>query len=360
MLYARIELPDAARHVSAEPPYIYTTTVSKSFHVYCDVWRNPYFNQDDVENVLEIDGTEPPLVLKPFFGDGMARNSITHLTVPIPLVKSHEHDGMSLASISESPVKQKLLLITDRSATLAVLPHPTTTSHQTGVQPLLQTTLPQCITRLAHAPVRPPWLSSIKSSGVLASNIIGTTVDGTVYSLTILDQPSRVLLKFLENLVLWHREGILVRTGRSEGKGASIIDPEMETWKARVTSSRAVFAFGGGTAMPHDPGFGRSSTGHGSPGSAGDYCINADRLQQFVLPGGTELLLQWLLQSDWEHETLIRVGNDVETRCKRFIELCDDVIPSDHGESESSGRERLERAVGRCILWLRNVAGDFL
>jgi hypothetical protein len=324
--------------------------VSKSFHAY--ILKR--------EEGLAEDGTEHPTEIKTFFGDGVARNAIAHLGVSIPTSDSQTLDNTIPDSTSKTPNEQKLMFITDRSGSLAVLPHPTTATHNSGIQPLLQTTLPQSITRLAHAPVRPPWHANTNTPGILASNIIGTTVDGTVYSLAILDQSSRILLKFLENLVLWDRVGVLVRGKRNDSMGMVIIDPEPEAWRAQTQSPTASFSFGAPGWSQQSPGSRSARGGKALYSTAGNYCVNADRLESFLLPGGSKQLLELLQRSGWDSEVDLRVGNDVETRQQRFMELCEKALPPEDEELDGPAHGRLKQVVGQCVAWLRDIAGDFL
>jgi hypothetical protein len=273
-----------------------------------------------------------------------------------------------------------LIFLSDQSSNLTVLHHTTAVAHSIGTRPLLHTILPQAITRLCLGPVRPPWLLK-DVPGPISQPIIGTCADGSVYAFTLLTPEASLLLKYLENLVYWDAAARLVRIKRDETT-MIVIDPERAIWHHAMTSSRSTTASLSGTTTT-------ASTGSASALAAGNYSINADHLQRFILPGGAAALAALLMQEaseDDDEEVMLRVGNDVATRCLRFMELCETVcwrrgaankddddddadnnedamtMDSDDGKEKEKEDEtvQLQDAVRHCVVWLRAVAGDIL
>ncbi|QDS72385.1 hypothetical protein FKW77_008528 [Venturia effusa] len=280
--------------------------------------------------------------LRLFSSDGLAREALTHLPLHVPLPSS-QSVRLSLSPISallNSPENPNIILGSDRSGTVFGLLHSESPTYQTASQTLFELTLPQCVTHFARSPsIRPPW-RAIADLGVLEADILGSCTDGTVYQFTIIDDKTRLLLKFLENLVRWDREEDMraAQGGKWFGTERVIIDPD--------------WTDGGGED--------KRRTG---------YAINGDYLETFLEEGGGTILKDMLTRrevtanivggggNEWtEYDESSRKwnGNETEMRIKRFGIFLESIL------GEDVEFDDLEEKVEKCVVWLAGVMVELL
>jgi hypothetical protein len=198
------------------------------------------------------------------------------------------------------------------------------------------------VTRFKQGGIRPPWRRNRHPPGVIADDIIASCTDGTIYAFAIVDDPSRVLLKFLENLVTWEGR---VRLGR---RGGAVLNDENDDGEANNEKAGDRFLI--------DPEWETM----GLPQRKSAYAINADMLERFLEGDGVESLKRMLELDDGESPrgragaTGRWNGNARAVRVKRFREILAKVVG---GEEVVEGN--LE-ACAKCIAWLRGVLTDML
>ena len=173
------QLPSIGTHVTVSGTYIYISTLQHS-HICYEVIPCPIDNQIRFEQV---------------FTDSRERSCTHHIVVDI------EHFGYE-----QSP--QTMVLLTDKtSATVSCLSHPVDRTYKNATNTVFEACLPRTVVRLQRGNVRPPWRYPNSANrqghvpGILADDIIGACSDGTIYAFSILSEPARHLLRFLQNLI---------------------------------------------------------------------------------------------------------------------------------------------------------------
>lgn len=317
-----------AIHLSTCSPFIRATTAADSIQTY-KLESKPSAK----------DPTQLQYNLRLFSSDSLAREALTHLPihVPLPSAQPSRISSSPISALLNSSDTPNLILASDRSGTVFALLHTETQTYQTASQTLFELTLPQCVTHFARSTaIRPPW-RAITVSGVLEADILGSCTDGTVYQFTIIDDKTRLLLKFLENLVKWDREEDMrcAQGGKWFGTGDErvIIDPEwVEGEEKRKTG----------------------------------YAINGDFLEIFLKEGGEGVLKGMLTRregpggivgGDWadDYESSRRWnGNEMETRVKRFEYFLEAIL------GEDVEFDDLEEKVEKCVEWLAGVMVELL
>ncbi|KEQ83908.1 hypothetical protein M438DRAFT_406023 [Aureobasidium pullulans EXF-150] len=118
-------------------------------------------------------------------GDG-ARQSASHTTIDV----SHDQDtAMSLNLTSTLERELVGLRIPDPSQPPMIATHDT----------LFTAELPRSVMRIVEAKIRPPWKPAT-APGVLKDDLVGITVDGTVYGFAILDERTTNRLRWVQRL----------------------------------------------------------------------------------------------------------------------------------------------------------------
>ena len=413
-------------HITTSPPFIHAATSNHSVQSF-RVKQSPISGSSG--------SSSSTTTLESFCSDEIARDTITHVPITLPALtlrasaasrntSTEDHSTISsgLGGVfdladGDANADLKLLLCSDRTGTIfgLKLPHPKTI--QTAAQTCFEITLPQCVVKFVnastgqHGGVRPPWNIPLGNSsqaqgknspkrvagdvarGILKSDILGVATDGTLYHFSIVDHASRLLLKFLENLIRWHdveeravemeRVALANAAAKSNTTSATaepstglirsefiIIDPEIIAGKVNSAS----------TATAVGPAMQKASFG-----------ILSDSIEQrLVRPtklvgtaGLADLLKKMLMfesprgmvdEADLQSSRFY--GNDVETRVKRFRELvwnatrdADETLGRNGTLDAREGRGRretkeeppdLERCVVLCLQWLGEVLGDVL
>jgi hypothetical protein len=174
---ATVELPSPAIHITYQDSYIYVSTLQHS-HLCFVITEN--MGKYTFERI---------------FTDSRERNCSAHLVVDMP-----NHDT--------SPTKPSntFVLVNDKkSSSLTGLYKPSARHYKNAAPTLFEACLPRTVVRLQQGDVRPPWRRSATSStpppGILTDDILGACSDGTIYTFSILTQPARHLLRFLQNLI---------------------------------------------------------------------------------------------------------------------------------------------------------------
>lgn len=128
------------------------------------------------------------------FTDSRERNCSSHLILDI-------NNGDEAA-----PKQDTIVLVTDKtSASITGIYHPPERTYKNATDTFFEACLPRTVIRLQQGDIRPPWRRPAKASksaaGVLTDDIIGACSDGTIYTFSILSEPARHLLRFLQNLI---------------------------------------------------------------------------------------------------------------------------------------------------------------
>ena len=158
--------------VTTAPPHIHITT-----------------ERDSTLTLQLIDSSNEPdsrMLRNVARGDG-ARQSISHTTIDIP-----HGDNATLSFNLTSTLGGDLvgLRIPDPSQPPRVAAHDT----------LFTANLFRSIMRIVEAKVRPPWKPVRRTSGVLKDDLVGITLDGTVYGFAILDERTANRLRWVQRL----------------------------------------------------------------------------------------------------------------------------------------------------------------
>ncbi|KAF2502774.1 hypothetical protein BU16DRAFT_554813 [Lophium mytilinum] len=205
-------LPSAGLQITVQGPNIYISTAQDSVYALG----------------IGLSSSSKP-ILQPFFSDAGTRNTLNHLAIRLPPLKFDVDRQNTEVASSSSPARapRTLILISDKSSTLAGLLQPSQEALKNAAPTLLEARLPRCVTRLRRGAIRPSWrrhhpksfdtshlfqranptdqldelLTPSPVPGILVDDIIGTAVDGTLFAFSILDQPAWYILKFLETLV---------------------------------------------------------------------------------------------------------------------------------------------------------------
>jgi hypothetical protein len=180
--------------------------------------------------------------------------------------------------------------------------------------------MPQAIVRLESGNIRPVWRRKL-AAGVKANNIVGVAADGSFYGFSILDEAALRLLQFLQNLMIYHDQGLRSKAKQYHGEPV-IIDPE----------------------------FSKKHHARGSPMNH----VDGDALLRLLDSDGRYLLQEMLESPHWENDaTASHFGNGVEDRVGKFEVLA---------RRTWNGRplEGLEDFVDCVIDWLRVVLSPML
>jgi hypothetical protein len=218
---------------------------------------------DSVQAYLESDpgGPQPPSLHR-VWSDNVARPSLDHLSL------------------------DNMIIISDKSGNVAGLQFGHEKSFETR-RTLFKASMPQAIFKFLRGDFRPPWRRTV-SEGVLDNKIIGVATDGSLYGFSILNEPALLVLKFLENLCIYHKQGSEAKAKRYHGDPI-VIDPELQ-----------------------HKGMKKDESNH----------VNGDTLKCFLGPGGEHLLLKMLQELHWEdNATAGHFGNEVKHRGEKFVEL---------------------------------------
>lgn len=122
-----------------------------------------------------------------------AANAISHLSLEIPGA-THPKDSRKLALVSTKHAE--LIALTSPALNTSVTPQ----LHSTGATISASARLPASLTRLKEGNVRAPWKSK-PPQGVLRDNILGSTSDGRLLSISILDDKLWRKLWWLQRLI---------------------------------------------------------------------------------------------------------------------------------------------------------------
>jgi hypothetical protein len=295
-------------------------------------------------------------ILEPLFSDSIAREATTHfpLFVPPKHIPAHIHYSQANGAVGEveeeaTNLQPNIVLIADKYGSVTGLSHPAKRSHQNAAETLFEISLPQCVTRFKRGQIRPPWRRNQNTAGLIADDIIGSCTDGTVYSFAIVDDPARVLLKFLENLVTWEGRVCLARRSRGFFPSDSFpsahlgMDAEDDNdTEDEISTDRFII----------DPEW--ETTGR--PRRKSSYAINGDILERFLEPDGVDML-RGILELEESHDssrgrdaTGRWNGNARRERVRRFKEILLGVT----GEEEQTEGD-LQMACKKCVGWLREV-----
>lgn len=152
-------------HISTDEPLVYVTT--------------------DQNGLMVFKVEENKLV--PHLNDVRAREGLHHLTIP----------------------EFSLTITSQKNCTIAGLWEPPKRSVENSASIVFEATLPGSVTRFRQIH-RPPWQKSSlglekASAASISDPIIGTSTNGAIYQFEILDEPSRSLLRFIQNMALRDR-----------------------------------------------------------------------------------------------------------------------------------------------------------
>ncbi len=217
---------------------------------------------DSVQAYVESDhnGPQPPS-LHHVWSDNVARPSLDHLDL--------DH----------------MIIVSDKSGNVAGLRF-----HEKRFdtrRTLFKASMPQAIFKFLRGDFRPPWRRTV-SEGVIDNKIIGAATDGSIYGFSILDEPALLMLKFLENLCIYHKQGSEAKAKRYHGDPI-VIDPELQR-----------------------KGMKKDESNH----------VNGDTLKCYLGADGEHLLLKMLQERHWEDSaTAGHFGNEVKHREEKFVEL---------------------------------------
>ena len=286
---AKIMMRSAGRHVTMRDTFIYVSTANESLQVYRYLHRQLMY----------------------WHGDTVARNTICHL-----------HD-----------FKSDLIFISDMSGSVTGLWQPATPQANNALTTVFEGRLPQAITRLTQVS-RPSWTEDVLIPGgairlqeeardctsALEVNssttfdcrskaFIGTSTDGTVTQLLVLEKGWR-LLKFVQNMCERHR---------------SICPFMVDCPKSRLEPTA------------DNPRF---------------MHISGDVLNRLYEKGAARMLTRMLDEPflRGHREEQLGISGSVEERWKRFIELSAEVL----GERNMQGWGR-EKVLEEVVRWMKYV-----
>ncbi|KAL9041809.1 MAG: hypothetical protein Q9214_003978, partial [Letrouitia sp. 1 TL-2023] len=157
----RTSMRSRGNYISVYGSYIYVSTAAQSLSIY---------TIEDQKFSLQ-------------FSDSIERPSIYHLYDP----------------------KRSVILASDMSNRLAGLWQPPQVRMDRSAPTVFEANLPASITRLCRIS-RPPWLQRHQRfSDHVREAFIGSSVDGTIYQFVLLDKPSWMLLRFVQNMMMRNR-----------------------------------------------------------------------------------------------------------------------------------------------------------
>jgi hypothetical protein len=128
------------------------------------------------------------------FADSRERKCASHLVLD------------TLGGDQSSQSTSTIALITDKSSSsVSGLYHPSESTYKDAADTVFEACLPHAVVRLQRGDIRPPWrrpaFSSKLSPGIITDDIIGACSEGTIYTFSILAEPARHLLRFLQNVI---------------------------------------------------------------------------------------------------------------------------------------------------------------
>jgi hypothetical protein len=378
--FCRTAVPDTVRSISVRKPFIYISTVSKSFMSYT------FYDNDGYVDIGAAESNAHALpAIEKFFADTQARPTTTHVVVPI--INNGQTSSPGLPQSSMTPKETQVVIVTDLTGGVTVLAHPTEPPergvHRISRVPIVHGTLPHFISRLSQ-PFTPPLFLQPSStyrrplthngtllhpdavqSHVVARPILASSPSGSLTLIKLVDRDAALLLKFLLNLSNHH------------GRGQAVV-------KGLVSPSRVI-------VTPLNPLFASTTQQQNWPD---DMLLNGNILSQFCGSDGKKRLHAMLEARTWEEEMgpeeserADRVGNDVKGRVDLFLELLEAVLgekqdlqtesnlnTDDTMEdkdfdgsdvdmkdledvSEISGR-KVKMAIERCCIWLEGMLAD--
>ncbi|MCJ1468244.1 hypothetical protein MMC07_006872 [Pseudocyphellaria aurata] len=150
-------------HISTHEPLVYVTTDQNGLMVF------------------RVEETK----LVPHLNDANARDGFHHLTIP----------------------ELSLTITSQKTCTIAGLWEPPKRRVDGSASTVFEAALPGSITRFRRIR-RPPWQKSLRldgSSAATSDPILGTSTNGAIYQFDILDESSRSLLRFIQNMALLDR-----------------------------------------------------------------------------------------------------------------------------------------------------------
>jgi hypothetical protein len=332
--------------LTTSPPVIHVTTSSDSLQAY-ELKARPSTAASSSSNTTTY-------TLEPLFSDSIARETTTHFPLYIPpkYIPAHTSSPQTngvVNEVVEANAQPNIVLIADKYGSVTGISHPTKKSHQNAAETFFEISLPQCVTRFKRGEIRPPWRRNQSIPGVIADDIIGSCTDGTVFAFAIVDNPTRILLKFLENLVTWEERVRLGRRGRGFFPLSLSSNPNPsndayyndDTEEERSTDRFII-----------DPEWETT----GQPQRKSSYAINADVLERFFEKDGVDTLRELLEHEDSGERSQNRGatgrwnGNSRQERARRFTE----VLARALGVEESMEGD-LDEACMKCVGWLREV-----
>jgi hypothetical protein len=100
-------------------------------------------------------------------------------------------------------IQGTIVLVNDKKgSSITGLYHSSVRTHKNAAPTVFEACLPRTVVRLQQGDVRPPWRRpATPTVGVLTDDIIGACSDGTIYTFSILSEPARHLLRFIQNLI---------------------------------------------------------------------------------------------------------------------------------------------------------------
>jgi hypothetical protein len=307
---ARIPLPDKARHISVDRPYIYVSTRERSITVYRIV--------PESESTYKIEKC---------FGDVQSRSTISHAVVEQP--------------------HNRLILLADLSSELTILgqPEPIPDSYF-GVRPLFSSNMRYMLSRLEFSRFRPPWRYATGRDSFEYPEVLATSPSGAIIYLRILPETPAKLLTFLTRLVEYTKQA------KEEAQGACLespicVDPDKP--KHALSEHMALIS-------------GKSQI---------NLISDADRLMPiFPSDDAESKLLDMLTQPFWEvsrqemHQHN-QERNDQAERITLFVKLVE-ATKSDVERRESESQDctgsqggtdqmDLEEAIDWCVTWVADM-----
>lgn len=335
------------------------------------------------DNYRSADGVRIGRLTK-VFGDEMARPAFSHLLLKVDSAPNNE--DIEGDSRQHSSLEHKFILVASENKKLAVISHPGEVGPEASAfansRTLVDTSLPNLITRLAIAPLRPPWLKNIAHPvGVIGPDVIGSSPAGSITHIRMLDSRASHLLKYLQNLVYYDnmgREAFRIHAANREHSQLSFKAPVIDPLP-RVANDflHEYHATSGKTARN---AANTSSKKHSVDPST--FAIDGDMLDILVQASGRAKLMHLLTQDTWE-TTISSVDsesadeaqrnlNAKEQRLKRFVRIVEVVLgatPHENDEQDFGAKNEdnvsidedndenqdVRAAIDRCISWLKDI-----
>ena len=168
---ATFALRSRGAHISVHAPFVFVTTASESLTIL------------KIEEAVTNEETKASLVFH--YGDEVARDGIYHLVLPA----------------------QSLILTSSKDCVVAGLWMPPNNRISNSLSTTFMADLPVSITRF-HQLTTIDEGTAVRddtyTDGRVAGPILGSSTDGTIYQMEILDEPSWLLLRFIINMAKRH------------------------------------------------------------------------------------------------------------------------------------------------------------